>query len=66
MTSESLTVQHIHPLGSSIKSDREELLLLLSMVPSRAMIVSTDNDFIKADGSPPPNSFSITAMRRLC
>ena len=46
MTSESLTVQHIHPLGNSIKSDREEEL---SIVPSRAMIVSTDNDFIKVD-----------------
>lgn len=69
-TSESLTVQQTHPFGSSIRFVRED-----PSVPSLAIIVSTESVVDKflfcADGEScddisPPNSFSMTAIRRLC
>lgn len=56
-------MQHTHPLGSSIRSDKEEL-----SVPSLAIMVSTesDEDTPLLPMLPSPNSFSMTAIRRLC
>jgi len=58
-------VQHIHPLGNSMRDTREELL---ESVPSRAIVVSTDSGILaesnpeleeEVDGA---TSLSIAAM----